>query len=85
MVRYEELSHGTRDLIYFCLRTGLVEALAGKRRLPFILDDPFAGLDPVRQQAASQVLRSLGMKTQVILFSSNPALKAEGDADAELK
>ena len=84
-VRYSELSHGTRDLIYFCLRTGLVEALAGKRRLPFLLDDPLAAFDPARQQAACQILRVLGSKTQVILFTSNPALKAAGDAEAELK
>lgn len=84
-VRYSELSHGTKDLIYFCLRTGLVEALAGKRRLPFLLDDPLAGFDPARQQAACQILRGLGAKTQVLLFTSNPALKAAGDAAAELK
>ena len=40
---------------------------------------------PMRQKAACQVLRSLGTKTQVILFTSNPALKAAGDAVAELK
>ena len=83
-VNYQELSHGTRSLITFCLRTGLIEALAGKRRLPFILDDPLADLDPVRQKAACQVLRALGAKTQVLLFTANPALKAEGDTAAEL-
>ncbi len=85
VVAYSELSHGTRSLIYFCLRTGLVEALAGKKRYPFILDDVLADLDPRRQKAACQVLRALGAKTQVILFTSNPALMAEGDAAAELK
>ena len=85
VVAYPELSHGTRSLIYFCLRAGLVEALAGKKRFPFILDDPFAELDPARQKAACQVLRTLGAKTQVILFTSNPALGAAGDAVAELK
>jgi uncharacterized protein YhaN len=85
VVNCAELSHGTRDLIYFCLRTGLAEALAGKRRLPFILDEPFASFDPVRQKAACQILRSLGIKTQVILFSSNAELKAAGDVVAELK
>ncbi len=84
-VSYADLSHGTKDLIYFCLRAGLVEALAGKRRLPFILDDPFVGFDPARQQAACQVLRALGAKTQVILLTSNPELKAAGDSAAELK
>ncbi len=84
-VNFSELSHGTRDAIYFCLRTGLVEAIAGKRRLPFILDDPFGGFDPARQRAACQILRALGAKTQVLLYASNPALKAAGDAAAELK
>jgi uncharacterized protein YhaN len=79
------LSHGTQDLVTFCLRTALVEVLAGKKRLPFILDDSLAVFDPARQKAACQILRSLGTKIQVILFSSNPALRAEGDAVAELK
>jgi hypothetical protein len=82
---YRELSHGTKALVTFCLRTGLVEAIVGKRRLPFIIDDALAGFDYVRQQSACQVLRTLGAKTQVILFTSNPALKAAGDAAAELK
>ena len=85
VVNFSELSHGTKELLYFCMRTGLIEALAGKLRLPFILDDPLAGFDPGRQQAACQVLRTLGTKTQVILFASNPALKSAGDAVAELK
>ncbi len=84
-MNFSELSHGTKEVLYFCLRTGLVEALAGKRRLPLILDDPLAGFDPVRQQTACQILRALGAKTQVILFTSNPALKAAGEAAAELK
>ena len=85
IVPFSELSHGAKALVYFCCRAGLVEAIAGKRRLPFILDDPLAGFDPQRQQAACQVLRSLSTKTQVLLFTSNPALKAAGDAAAELK
>ncbi len=85
VINVAELSHGTKTLIYFCFRTGLVEALAGKRRLPFILDDALAGFDPLRQQAACQVLRTLGSKTQVVLLTSNPTLRAAGDAAAELK
>jgi uncharacterized protein YhaN len=79
------LSHGTREMVCFCLRAGLVEAIAGKRRLPFVLDDPFTGFDPARQQAACQLLRVLGTKTQVILFTSNPALRTAGDVAVEFK
>jgi uncharacterized protein YhaN len=82
---YGALSHGTREMVCFCLRAGLVEAIAGKRRIPFILDDPFIGMDPARQQAACHLLRVLGTKTQVILFTSNPALKAANDVVLELK
>jgi hypothetical protein len=82
---FSSLSHGTRDLVCFCVRAGIVEAIAGKRRLPFLLDDPFTGLDPARQTAACQVLRVLGTKTQVILFTSNAALRGPNDAAAELK
>jgi uncharacterized protein YhaN len=84
-LNFLDLSHGTRDLVYFCLRTGLIESIAGKRRLPFILDDPLFGFDPARQQAACQILRALGAKTQVVLFTSNPALRAGNDAAEELK
>jgi hypothetical protein len=84
-VRYEDQSHGTRELIYFCLRVGLVEALVGKLRMPVLLDDPLTGFDAARQKAACQMLRTLGAKTQVILFTSNPALKTAGDAVLELK
>ncbi|MGE5172271.1 MAG: ATP-binding protein [Betaproteobacteria bacterium] len=85
VVSFAELSHGTKALIYFCFRTGLVEALVGKRRLPFVLDDALAGFDPVRQQAACHILRTLGTKTQVVLFTSNPALRAAGDVSVEFK
>ncbi len=82
---YGTLSHGTREMVFFCLRAGLVEAVAGKRRLPFVLDDPFTALDGARQQAACQLLRVLATKTQVILFTSNSALKAANETALELK
>jgi hypothetical protein len=82
---FASFSHSMRELACFCLRAGLVESIAGKRRLPFLLDDPFAGMDPARQQAACDVLRTLGTKTQVILFTSNPALRTPNDVVVELK
>ena len=83
-VEYAALSHSMRELLYLCLRAGLVEAVTGKLRLPFLVDDAIAGLDPARQRAACQILRALGAKTQVLLFSSNSVLREQGDAFAEL-
>ena len=40
---------------------------------------------PADSRPRCQILRALGTKTQVILFTSNPALRAAGDAAAELK
>jgi len=85
VARIEDQSHGTRDIVYFCIRTGLMEALIGKLRLPVLLDDPLTGFDTARQKAACQILRTLGAKTQVILFSSNASLKAAGDTVLEIK
>ncbi len=83
--KFENLSHGTKALVYFCFRAGLAEAIAGKRRLSFIVDDVLASFDPARQQAACQILRNLGAKTQVLFFTSNASLKVANDAVAELK
>jgi len=85
VIKFNDLSHGTKALVYFCFRAGLVEALAGKLRLSFVLDDALAGFDPARQQAACQVLRALGAKTQVVFFTSNASLRAADDVAAELK
>lgn len=85
VVSEPELSHGMKALVYFCFRTGLIEALASKLPLPFILDDALAAFDPQRQQAACQVLRALSKKTQVVLFAANPALRIAGEPAAELK
>ncbi len=84
-IAYNSLSHSTRELVSFCLRAGLIESIAGKRRLPFLLDDPFTGMDQARQMAVCSVLRQLGTRIQVILLTANSALRAPGDAASELK
>ena len=79
--------HDDRRLFEFLTLEGAQAGLSwstilGKRES---YREAFAAFDPARQQAACQILRALGAKTQVILFISNPALKAAGDAEAELK
>jgi energy-coupling factor transporter ATP-binding protein EcfA2 len=68
--RLEQLSPAARDALYFALQFTLLEILVQKNPLPLILDDPYIHLDEVRQQVASQALKRLSEKTQVILLST---------------
>jgi hypothetical protein len=82
--KFDDLSHGTKALVYFCFRAGLAEVVAGSRRVSFVVDDALTGFDPARQQAACQILRNLGAKTQVLFFTSNASLRGTNDVVAEL-
>ena len=60
-------SHGWRDVIRFCLRLSLAEALcAGGERPVLILDDPFVNLDEVRLSAAKKIVAALSEEYQII-------------------
>lgn len=62
-----QVSGGTMQQIYFALRMAAAELLCGDRRLPILLDEPFALYDDARLEAALRWLRKSGR--QVILFS----------------
>ncbi len=62
-------SAGTLDQIFFACRLGLCDALAGDRRLPLLLDDPFLAFDSERLQAAMELLTRITQHTQVLLFT----------------
>lgn len=66
------LSVGTVDQLYFALRMACGELLSGNKRLPLILDDPFATFDRGRLDRALDMLTSLSKQNQVILFTHNP-------------
>lgn len=64
-------SSGYKDLIYICMRFGLIEALF-KDETPFvILDDPFVNLDEEKTSKALDVLNEFSEKYQVIYFVCN--------------
>ncbi|MCA9771088.1 MAG: hypothetical protein KC466_01690, partial [Myxococcales bacterium] len=66
----DELSHGTRDQIYFALRFGIAGMLAGRGEpIPFLLDDPFVNYDRARLEAAVDLLGKLGARNQIFLFT----------------
>ena len=62
--KLEELSHGNQQ------RAQLAAALAPNPDL-LVLDEPFAGLDPIGVEALSQTLRELASDGATIVFSSH--------------
>jgi ABC-2 type transport system ATP-binding protein len=62
--KVEELSHGNQQ------RAQLAAALVQEPEL-LVLDEPFAGLDPVAVQTLAEVLRSQAARGAAVLFSSH--------------
>lgn len=66
------LSQGARDQFYLGLRLALTDILTGGRRVPLLLDEPFAAFDPERLQAALEWLRRTSRERQILLFTCRP-------------
>jgi len=56
----EHLSRGARDGVYICLRMALIDLLFEGRKVPFILDDAFAHIDPPRLKRMLKLLSESG-------------------------
>ncbi|SDI74621.1 ATP-binding protein [Alteribacillus bidgolensis] len=65
----EELSRGTAEQLYLCLRLALAEAYSQAEVVPLIMDDPFVNFDQVRQQSAFSLLHKAAANRQVIYFT----------------
>ena len=70
-------SAGQADLILFCLRLALVDALFSGERTFLVLDDPFADLDDARLSAALALLRELGEERQILYLTCASARAPE--------
>jgi uncharacterized protein YhaN len=75
--RPEELSRGTAELLYLCLRLGL--AMEFSRRavpVPLVMDDVLVNFDPERAHLVAQLLRDLAehpeAPNQVLVFTCHP-------------
>jgi len=73
-----QFSRGTAACFHLAFRLVLGRHLAGGRRLPLFLDDPFSGLDQERQGEALKLLERLAAEYQVILFSRDETLRKRG-------
>jgi uncharacterized protein YhaN len=66
----EELSQGTTEQLYLCIRLGLVAELArGGRSLPVVMDDVLVNFDDERAAAMAGVLRDFARDHQVLFFT----------------
>ena len=66
-------SQGSRDLMGFCLRIALIDAMYPGMRPMLILDDPFVNLDDHRLEKARELLREISEEYQVIYFTCSQA------------
>ena len=60
-------SRGWRDMLQFCVRLSLTDALYAEGERPFLLlDDPFSNLDEERLAAAKKLLQKLSERYQIL-------------------
>lgn len=71
-VKPTALSVGALDQLYFALRLGCGELLSAGRRLPLVLDDPFASFDRPRLDNALGLLKVIARENQVLLMTHDP-------------
>lgn len=67
------LSAGYQDMIGFCLRLSLVDAMYQKEAPVLIMDDPFINLDEEKARAAMGLLEKAAEKYQIIYFTCHPS------------
>ncbi len=66
------LSQGTKDQLYFTLRTVMSDLLSGNTNIPLILDDPFHNFDNVRLAKTMNTIQEIAKNKQIILISHRP-------------
>jgi uncharacterized protein YhaN len=77
LVGVEQLSTGTRDLVYLMLRVAIARLMSRtEEKLPLLLDDPLVQCDRARQKHALEFLAQLAEKTQVFLFTKDDWTRA---------
>ena len=65
----EFLSEGYKDIVNFCSRMALIDALFTEEKPPVILDDPFVNLDDKKVPRALQLVKDLSKEKQILYFA----------------
>lgn len=68
-------STGYKDLIYICMRLSLIDSLFEEEKPFIILDDPFVNLDEAKIKNATNLLKNIAQKYQIIYFICHESRK----------
>jgi uncharacterized protein YhaN len=68
-VEPKELSFGTAEQLLLAARLAFTDILAGPKKPPLLLDEPFGAFDEERLRATMGLLGSIAKERQVILFT----------------
>lgn len=63
------LSAGYKDMVNFCSRMALIDALFDKIKPPVILDDPFVNLDDEKTTKALKLVAKMAEEKQILYFA----------------
>lgn len=73
-IAWEQLSAGTKDTLALALRLAMASYFLGDADGFLLLDDPLVDMDPDRQRAAAEVLKTFGSSRQLIVFTCHPGV-----------
>ena len=65
----EFLSAGYKDIVNFCSRMALVDALFTEEKPPVILDDPFVNLDDDKIPRALKLVKDMSKEKQILYYA----------------
>lgn len=84
-----QLSQGTAEQLYLCIRLGLVAEMArGGRALPVVMDDVLVNFDDARAAAMAELLAGFSAAHQILFFTCSARtrdLLASRAPDAEVR
>jgi len=73
-IAWDQLSAGTKDTLALALRLAMASYFLGDADGFMLLDDPLVDMDPDRQRAAAEALKSFASSRQLIVFTCHPAV-----------
>lgn len=83
-----ELSRGTAEQLYLCIRLGLAAEFAARScDLPLVMDDVLVNFDADRSKATAELIAEFSRDHQVLLFTCHPTTcdLLEKASDAEVR